>query len=61
MGESGVIVRDEMTQWDVAKRVVRHMKSDGSASLGSTADVVELEAHECFDQSTFAVRLVSND
>lgn len=50
-----------MAQWGAAKRIVRHVESDGSASLGSAADVVELEAHEGFDQRAFAVRLVSND
>ena len=59
--ESGVVIRDEMVKWDVAKRVVRHVESDGSASLGSAAGLVELEAYEGFDQRALTVRLVSYD
>lgn len=49
-----------MTDGSFAVGVVLHVKSNGSASLGSAADVVELEAHEGFNQGTLAIGLVAD-
>lgn len=61
VSDNGVGVGDETAQWGLAVGVILHVECNGSAGLGATTDMVELEAHEGFDQSALAVSLVTND
>lgn len=59
--ERRVGVGDEVAVRGVALGVVFHVEGDGAAGFGAAADVVELEAHEGFDEGAFAVGLVADD
>jgi len=45
----------------LTQRVVLHVESNGPSGLGATADVIELEAHERFNEGALAVGLVADN
>lgn len=58
-GKGGVGIGDEVAERGVGIGVVFHVEGDGAAGLRTTADVVELEAHQGFHQGALAVGLVA--
>ena len=59
-GHNGVRVGKEVAERGFTVGVVLHVESDRAARLGAAADVVELEAHEGFDEGALAVGLVAD-